>query len=368
MQNNTSSRPSSASGFRPSTASQLAMPNVKLQAAIEKHGSFANAMESVSSAEFANKLVQVWAGFNDRCRYLDSRISPTGNLSWTEVKSVFSYLHIQKMVTERCLRNLFSDLGMHPTYITNHFDTAHIDPGFSFKDADNVVQINYAAFVEEIRRSIGERPTTPMPYGIKSGWSAERPRGKCQVHVCIAISLPTHAFFLQNIKELEHVKWMTAHRQAYDVAKGGPALQYIVEGAYFNDHDEPKERTFNFMRDMVEGVGYLDFTEPFKKSPWHGKEHILRNLQHTARLSKRSALRRSQTPEPGAYNKILSPQQTSPFTRSPSRLGNEIVLHSNQNFGAGVLSRTHANPVVSPSPGLPTLAVKRFGLQPDTNK
>ena len=112
MQNNTSSRPSSASGFRPSTASQPAMTNVKLQAAIEKYGSFANAMESVSSAEFASKLVQVWAGFNDRCRYLDSRISPTGNLSWTEVKSVFSYLHIQKMATERCLRNLFSDLGM----------------------------------------------------------------------------------------------------------------------------------------------------------------------------------------------------------------------------------------------------------------
>ena len=54
-------------------------------------------------------------------------------------------------------------------------------PGFSFKDADNVVQVNYTAFIDEIKRSIGERPTSAIPYGIKSGWSAERPRGKCQV-------------------------------------------------------------------------------------------------------------------------------------------------------------------------------------------
>jgi hypothetical protein len=173
----------------------------------------------------------------------------------------------------------------------------------------------------------------------------------------------------QNIKELQHVKWMTAHRQAYDVGKGGPALQYIVEGAYFNDHEEPKERPFNFMREMVEGVGYLDFTEPVKKSQWYGKEHILKNLQRTARLSKQSALRRSQTPESGAYSKILSPQQASSFTRSPSRLGNDIVLHSNQTFGSAVLSRSHEKPVFSPTPGLPgALAVKRFGLQFDTIK
>ena len=42
------------------------------------------------------------------------------------------------------------------------------------------------------------------------------------------------------------------------------------------------------------------------------KEHILKNLQHTARLSKQSALRRSQTPEPGSFSKLLSPQQKSP--------------------------------------------------------
>jgi hypothetical protein len=246
---------------------------------------------------------------------------------------------------------------------------AHFYPGFSFKDADNVVQVNYAAFVEEIKRSIGGRPTTAAPYGIKSGWSAERPRGKCQVRFLKLISFAAHELFLQNIKELQHVQWMTAHRQAYDLGKGGPVLQYIVEGAYFNDHDEPKERPFNFMREMVEGVGYLDFAEPLKKSPWHGKEHILKNLQRTARLSKQSALRRSQTPERGSYNNIMSPQHVSPFTRSPSRLGNEVVLHSNQNFAAGILSRTHGNPVNSPSPGLPTIvAAKRFGLQPDINK
>ena len=174
---------------------------------------------------------------------------------------------------------------------------------------------------------------------------------------------------LQNIKELQHVKWMTAHRQAYDVGKGGPALQFIVEGAYFNDHEEPKERPFNFMREMVEGVGYLDFTEPVKKSQWHGKEHILKNLQRTARLSKQSALRRSQTPESGAYSKMLSPQQTSPFTRSPARLENDIVLHSNQTFGSAILSRSHEKPVFSHTPGLPSsIAVKRFGLQSDTIK
>lgn len=53
--------------------------------------------------------------------------------------------------------------------------------GFSFKDADNVVQVNYVAFVDEIRRSIGQRLSSPLLHGIKSGWSAERPRGKCQV-------------------------------------------------------------------------------------------------------------------------------------------------------------------------------------------
>jgi hypothetical protein len=174
---------------------------------------------------------------------------------------------------------------------------------------------------------------------------------------------------LQNIKELQHVKWMTAHRQAYDVGKGGPALQFIVEGAYFNDHEEPKQRPFNFMREMVEGVGYLDFAEPVKKSQWYGKEYILKNLQHTARLSKQSALRRSQTPEPGAHRNDLSPQHISTFTRSPSRLDNAIVLHSNQNFGSAVLSRSHEKPVFSPTPGLPTaLAVKRFGLQSDNSK
>ncbi len=287
------------------------------------------------------------------------------------MKSVFNYLHIHKMATERCLRNLFSDLGMYTSSVDN-FRMAHTDIGFSFKDADNVVQVNYATFVDEIKRSLGERPSTATPYGIKSGWSAERPRGKCQVPFILNMpSASSHIFCLQNIKELQHVKWMTAHRQAYDVGKGGPVLQYIVEGAYFNDHDEPKERPFNSMKEMVEGVGYLDFAEPFKKSPWHGKEHILRNLQHTARLSKKSALRRSQTPEPGVYNKMLSSQHASPIiaTRSPSRLGNDALLQNNQNFGAGILSRTHRNPVVSPSPGLPTIAaVKRFGLQPDAYK
>ena len=175
----------------------------------------------------------------------------------------------------------------------------------------------------------------------------------------------------QNFKELENVKWMNAHRQAYDVGKGGPVLQYIVEGAYFNDHDEPKDRPFNYMREMVEGIGYLDFAEPVKKPNWYGKEHILRNLQHTARLSKKNHMRRSLTPEPGSYAKIFS-QQHSPvscFTRSPSRLGNEVVLHSNQNFGSAILSRTHENPISSPTPGLPTAqAIKRFGLQPDAKK
>jgi hypothetical protein len=105
------SRPSSASGFRPSTSSQLSTPNLKLQAAIEKYGSLANAISAISSSELSNKLVELWPAFYDRCRYLDSRISPSGNLSWTEIKNVFSYLHIHKMATERCLRNLFSDLG-----------------------------------------------------------------------------------------------------------------------------------------------------------------------------------------------------------------------------------------------------------------
>jgi hypothetical protein len=159
---------------------------------------------------------------------------------------------------------------------------------------------------------------------------------------------------------------MNAHRQAYDIGKGGPALQYIVEGAYFNDHDVPKERPFNYMREMVEGIGYLDFAEPAKKSLWYGKEHILKNLQHTARLSKQSALRRSQTPEPGSFSKLLSPQQKSPFARSPSRLGNEIVLQSNQSFGSAILARSHEKPVFSPTPGLPAaLPPKRFAVHHD---
>ena len=111
---------------------------------------------------------------------MDSRISPTGLLSWTEVKSVFSYLHLQKMATERCLRNLFSDLGMQFPRIQLQ-DDAHALTGFSFKDPDNVVQVNYVAFVDEIKRSIDQQPNFTTPYGIKSGWSAERPRGKCQV-------------------------------------------------------------------------------------------------------------------------------------------------------------------------------------------
>jgi hypothetical protein len=109
MQSNHSSRPTT--GTRPSTSAPQATPNFKLQAALETHGSFANALAAVTSADFADKLVQVWSVFYDRCRFLDSRISPTGNLSWTEVKGVISYLHIQKLTTERCLRNLFSDLG-----------------------------------------------------------------------------------------------------------------------------------------------------------------------------------------------------------------------------------------------------------------
>lgn len=109
MQSNHSSRPNT--GTRPSTSAPQATSNFKLQAALETHGSFANALAAVTSANFADKIVQVWSFFYDRCRFLDSRISPTGNLSWTEVKGVISYLHIQKLTTERCLRNLFSDLG-----------------------------------------------------------------------------------------------------------------------------------------------------------------------------------------------------------------------------------------------------------------
>lgn len=183
--------------------------------------------------------------------------------------------------------------------------------------------------------------------------------------------IETNSMQMQNFKELENVKWMNSHRQAYDVGRGGPVLQYIVEGAYFNDHDEPKDRPYNYMKEMVEGIGYLDFAEPVRKSHWAGKEHILRNLQRTARLSKQSALRRSQTPEPGAYAKIFSQQHSpvSAFTRSPSRIGNEFALQSNQNFGSSILARTHQNPTSSPTPGLPTAqAIQRFGLQPDTKK
>jgi hypothetical protein len=114
MQSNPVSRPSSSSGFRPSTSKQdapVAPSNIKLYAAVEKHGSFMNALTAISTAEFADKLVQVWSVFYDRCRFLDGRISPSGYLSWTEVKGVFSYLHIQKLVSERNLRVLFSDLG-----------------------------------------------------------------------------------------------------------------------------------------------------------------------------------------------------------------------------------------------------------------
>jgi hypothetical protein len=117
MQSNPSSRPCSASGVRPSTSTRQAPFNAKLQAAVEKHGSFANALNAICSADFADKLLELWSVFYDRCRFMDNRISPTGLLSWTEVKSVFSYLHLQKMATERCLRNLFSDLGMQfPTF------------------------------------------------------------------------------------------------------------------------------------------------------------------------------------------------------------------------------------------------------------
>ena len=63
------------------------------------------------------------------------------------------------------------------------WDFAHAVAGFSFKDPENVVQVNYVAFVDEIKRSIEHRPTSVTPYGMKSGWSAERPRGKCQVLV-----------------------------------------------------------------------------------------------------------------------------------------------------------------------------------------
>jgi hypothetical protein len=104
-------RPSSANEVRPSTSSGQTPTNLKLQAAIDKYGSFTNALKAVSSNDFADKISQLWSMFYDRCRYLDSRINPTGYLSWTEVKSVFSYMHIQKMATERCLRNLFRDLG-----------------------------------------------------------------------------------------------------------------------------------------------------------------------------------------------------------------------------------------------------------------
>jgi hypothetical protein len=160
---------------------------------------------------------------------------------------------------------------------------------------------------------------------------------------------------------------MNAHRQAYDINKGGPALQFIVEGAYFNDHDEPKDRPFDVMRDMVEGAGYLDFAVPAKKPQWFGKEHILKNVQLSAKLSKQSAQRRSLTPEPGNFSKLSS--HINDFTRSPSRLGNDMSLLSNQNFASAVLSRTHQNPVNSPTPGLPSLvAVKRFGLQADMHK
>lgn len=178
MHSNQSSRPCSASGFRPSTSTHQTPFNVKLHAAVEKHGSFTNALASICGADFAERLVQLWSTFYDRCRFMDSRINPTGLLSWTEVKSVLSYLHLQKMATERCLRNLFSDLGMALVLIHGISDNF---TGFSIKDPDNVVQVDYVAFVEEIKRSIDPRPTTGSPHGIKSGWSAERPRGKCQV-------------------------------------------------------------------------------------------------------------------------------------------------------------------------------------------
>jgi hypothetical protein len=183
MQSNHSSRPNT--GTRPSTSAPQAISNLKLQTALETHGSFANALATVTSTDFADKLVQVWSVFYDRCRFLDSRISPTGNLSWTEVKGVINFLHIQKLTTERCLRNLFSDLGtltflVPEPYLKIHLVTDNVS-GFSFKDADNVVQVNYVAFVDEIKRSIGQRPSSAFPHGIKSGWSAERPRGKCQV-------------------------------------------------------------------------------------------------------------------------------------------------------------------------------------------
>ena len=111
MQSDQLSRPNTDNATRPSTSAPQAAANLKLNAALATYGSFANALAAVTSADFADKLVQVWSAFYDRCRFLDSRISPTGNLSWTEVKGVISYLHIQKLTTERCLRNLFSDLG-----------------------------------------------------------------------------------------------------------------------------------------------------------------------------------------------------------------------------------------------------------------
>jgi hypothetical protein len=117
MQSNPSSRPCSASGFRPSTSAQHVPFNVKLAAALEKYATFANALTTICGGDFADKLIQVWSAFYDRCRFMDSRINPTGLLSWTEVKSVFSYLHLQKMATERSLRNLFSDLGTHHSKI-----------------------------------------------------------------------------------------------------------------------------------------------------------------------------------------------------------------------------------------------------------
>ena len=132
MQESPISRPNSSSGFRPSTSKHdapVAPPNHKLQAAVDKHGSFMDAFRAMTNAEFANKLVQMLSVFYDRCKFLDSRISPSGYLSWTEMKGVFTYLHIQKLVSERNLRILFSDLGKRfcKSHFKYHRVTAHQD-------------------------------------------------------------------------------------------------------------------------------------------------------------------------------------------------------------------------------------------------